>query len=124
MSSGVRQCATRLFLHQRNKRPISWTDKPGGQTRAEVKTHRPAWEVANVPFLLKVGEHFVVELVLVQQRLDAVRVVLQVLEQHLQVPATTTASSVKWHAVFLDLEIFRMPSDNLKKNQINYRIDK
>lgn len=57
-----------------------------------MRTHRPAWEVANVPFFLKVGEHFVVELILVQQRFDSVRVVLQVLQQHLEVPAPTSAS--------------------------------
>lgn len=70
--------------------------------RKIIITHRPPWEVADVPFLFKVGEHFVVEFVLVQQGLDAVRVVLQVLQQHLQVPATTTAtSSVKWYMMLV-----------------------
>lgn len=100
MSSGVRQSATRLFLHQRNKARSAGQKSRQDKRKAEVKTHRPAGEVAVVPFLLKIGEHFVVELVLVQQGLDAVGVVLQVLQQHLQVPATTTESSVKWCLVF------------------------
>lgn len=96
MSSCVRQSATRLFLHKEMKEITSNQLERKAQTskgRAGVRTHRPAWEIANVPFLLKVGEHFVVELVLVQQRLDSVRVVLQVLQQHLQVPEPTRASS-------------------------------
>lgn len=55
-------------------------------------THRPAWKRPHVPFLLKVQQHFAVELILVQQRFDPVGVVLQVLQQHLQIPAQTATT--------------------------------
>lgn len=57
---------------------------------AKGSTHRPARKRPVLPLFLKVGQDFPVELVLVQQRLDPVRVVLQVLQQHLQVPAQAT----------------------------------
>lgn len=51
------------------------------------QTHRPARKSAVLPLLLKVHQHFPVQLVLIQQRLHSVCVTLQVIQQHLQVPA-------------------------------------
>lgn len=63
------------------------------------RTYRPAREVPILPFLLKVWQHFAVEIILVQQRLDPVCVVLQVLQQHLQVPAQPHVGTnfSNWH---------------------------
>lgn len=57
------------------------------------RTYWPARKGPVVPFFLKVGQHFAVEVVLVQQGFDPVGVVLQVLQQHLQVSAQPAAFS-------------------------------
>lgn len=56
-------------------------------TDPTTTTHRPAWKGPALPLFLKLWQHFAVELVLVEQRFDTVCVVLQVLQQHLQIPA-------------------------------------
>lgn len=96
MSSGVCQSTTRLFL--RFKKDVKnktgqtrWCAQLQGQPSwyedPNKETYRPAWKSPHLPFFLKVRQHFAVQLVLVQQRFDPVRVVLQVLQQHLQIPA-------------------------------------
>lgn len=96
MSSGMCQRAARLFLQLKMTNiPVRWDDRtklpPSSHTNRS--TYRPAWKRPIVPFLFKVQQHFAVELVLVQQRFDPVGVVLQILQQHLQIPAHTFTST-------------------------------
>lgn len=103
MSSSMCQSTTRLFLqfekgkttNKQVRRDARTTTRPTITTYEEPdrRTYRPSWKSPHLPFFLKVRQHFAVQLVLVQQRFDPVCVVLQVLQQHLQIPAPTPNTS-------------------------------
>lgn len=108
MSSGMCQSTACLSLHGKYKKVSGdscRTKTPTVTFKLDRRTYRPAWERPTVPFLFKVCQHSAVEIILVQQGLDPVCVVLQILQEHLQIPAqsssTTLATSQTFHYLIL-----------------------
>lgn len=55
-------------------------------------THGPAGKAPVLPLLVKLAQHFAIQLILIQEGLHPVSIVLQVLQQHLQVPGQKTGN--------------------------------